>query len=195
MDPTSRRTLSRVALLLLLCAAVWPHRHVLTLLPVSRDAILWVTSADPSSPRFWDWTFTTRHFRVGYRPVTALSFTLDHLLAGTDPLLYRCTDLILHGLCVFGTWAVFRRLWSTPAASPLSAGDVLGEERVAVGALIALVLDNTRRAAATVLALTFVFASGVVFASGMLVFGVSSLTFIALAAVYAKWPDRPSAAN
>lgn len=112
MDPDRRRALYRAILLLLLLAAVWPYRYALPLLPISRDAILWVTSADPARGDFWDWTFATRHFRVGYRPLTALSFTLDHLIAGHRPLLYRITDLLLHAGCVLATWAVFRRLWA-----------------------------------------------------------------------------------
>ncbi|HHO52746.1 MAG TPA: hypothetical protein ENK18_18190 [Deltaproteobacteria bacterium] len=140
MDLDRRRASHLAILLLLVAAAIWPYRYILPLLPISRDAILWVTNADPAREGFLEWTFASRHFRVGYRPLTALSFTLDHLIVGTHPLLYRITDLLLHGGCVVATWAVFRRLWSeTPrrgmelgalVAAMVVAGHPLGEEVV-----------------------------------------------------------------
>ncbi len=60
-----------------------------------------------------------------------------------------------------------------------------------LAAAVALLPDRTRRPAAVGLAASYIFATGIVFSNGMLVFGVSSLTFIALAAVYIKWPLRP----
>lgn len=53
-----------------------------------------------------------------------------------------------------------------------------------VGGLL-LIVPATRRVGAVVMAVTFAVASGVVFANGMIVFGLVSLSFIAAAVVFA----------
>lgn len=55
-----------------------------------------------------------------------------------------------------------------------------------------LLATKTRRAGALIMAVTFVIASGVVFASGMTAFGIVSLSFIALAAYFAARPGDPA---
>jgi hypothetical protein len=86
-----------------------PYLWMLPLWPVSRDATLWITNAVPSA-EWVDWVFRTNHFGVGYRPVTAISYTLDYLAGGFAALPYRLTDLGLHLLCVLLVYLLYRRL-------------------------------------------------------------------------------------
>lgn len=59
-----------------------------------------------------------------------------------------------------------------------------------VGALL-LLLERTTAIGAWIMAVTFVLATGVLFANGMLAFGVASLVFPAMAVLHAaKWPKR-----
>ena len=47
----------------------------------------------PQAPDWAEWVFATRHFNVGWRPLTALTFTANYLVGGLEPLVYRATDL------------------------------------------------------------------------------------------------------
>jgi len=87
-------------------AAVWPYAGVLDQLPWGADASRWVSDGSLDNPHWWSWATDRKHF-VGYRPVTALSFVLDHALFGYSALGYRVTDLVLHaasGLLVAALW-------------------------------------------------------------------------------------------
>jgi hypothetical protein len=96
-------------LLILVAVGLWPMLYVLTLAPVSRDEVLWITRGSYTASRWWDWVFNQSHF-VGYRPVTALSYTLDSLVGGFHMLPYRATDLLLHALAAVMVYLVYRRL-------------------------------------------------------------------------------------
>ena len=96
-------------------AGVLPYLWLLDIHPHSRDAIIWLQKADPSLPGWFDWTFATTQFKVTLRPVTALSYTLTHLLGGTDPAVHRGFDLLLHASTIGLTYEVVRR-WSTGAS-------------------------------------------------------------------------------
>ena len=91
--------------------ALLPYTWVVGLAPTSRDAVLWIANGDPSYKHFAEWILHTRHFNVGYRPVTGLSYTVGHLVAGFDPTVHRIMDLALHAATVIGVHAVYRRLW------------------------------------------------------------------------------------
>jgi hypothetical protein len=94
---------------LLVAVGLWPMLYVLNLAPVSRDEVLWITRGAYTSSRWWDWVLAQSHF-VGYRPVTALSYTLDSLVGGFHMLPYRATDLLLHAFAAVMVYLVYRRL-------------------------------------------------------------------------------------
>jgi hypothetical protein len=92
----------------LLVFGLWPYHEVLGWLPWGADATKWVFRGALDQD-WWAWAAGSKHF-VGYRPVTALSFTLNQALTGFAPWGFRITDLGLHlgsGALVF---AVFRAL-------------------------------------------------------------------------------------
>lgn len=100
----------RIALLALLatllaCGA-WPYHEMLSWLPWGADASKWVGQGSLDDPRWMRWVWDSKHF-VGYRPITALSFVLNHALTGYSALGYRLTDLALHlatGGLLFAAW-------------------------------------------------------------------------------------------
>ena len=108
-----------LALAVLLALGSWPWLSGLGLWPMAPDSGLWIERGAPIDPEWTSWVFGTRHFHVGYRPVTALTYTLDYLVAGLDPFVYRATDLALHLAAAVGVFAVFRRVFR--AASPWAA--------------------------------------------------------------------------
>lgn len=85
------------AAVLLVAVAFLPYRHDLGLYACETDAVLWMTRGAPWNPRLGHWILADNHF-VGWRPLTALSFTVNALLAGPDypPGVYRWTDTLLH---------------------------------------------------------------------------------------------------
>jgi len=85
--------------------ACWPYLWVLGIGAMSRDAVLWLERSQFGKPIFFEWVFQTQHFKVGYRPVTGLSYALNGLLGG-----YRITDLLLHVACVVLVYVLYRRL-------------------------------------------------------------------------------------
>lgn len=95
--------------LILLVVGLLPYRLIVRHFPWKIDAIKWVTRSASDSPGWMEWVFADTHF-VGYRPVTAFSFTLNHLLGGWTPEVYRLTDLGLHLGVGLTTLALFRRL-------------------------------------------------------------------------------------
>ena len=95
---------------LILLAGIYPYRFALNLWPTTRDAATWIARGSLAGPDWLDWIFFTRHFRVGYRPVTALSYTLNDLIGGLSALPYRLTDLALHAACGLLIYLLYRRL-------------------------------------------------------------------------------------
>jgi hypothetical protein len=103
-----------VALLVLCLLSLWPYTSELAFGPAATDDAWWVSRGAIGNPGWLSWDFATQHF-VGYRPVAALTFTLDSLLAGGGlrPWVYRLTDLVLHPLAGLGVYAVFRGIAPT----------------------------------------------------------------------------------
>ena len=91
-----RRVWIGIGLALLCAVSVRPYLWVLTVWPVSRDATIWISRGVPSFSGWQEWVFRTNHFNVGYRPLTALSYTADYLIGGFTVLPYRLTDVGLH---------------------------------------------------------------------------------------------------
>lgn len=88
---------------------VRPLMFALTSWPASRDGALWILRGLPTNPEWASWVFGSKHF-VGYRPLTALSYTLNAVVAGFAPWAYRLTDLVVHVLCILLVYALYRRL-------------------------------------------------------------------------------------
>lgn len=96
------------ALLALVLVGCWPFLYVLPLQPESRDAVIWITRGAVTED--WvGWVLRSEHF-VGWRPVTAFSYTVDSMLGGYAPLPYRATDLGLHAACAAAVFLLHRRL-------------------------------------------------------------------------------------
>lgn len=91
------------ALIAIVC--LWPYLWVLPLGPMSRDAAIWMARSRVFKQVFIEWIFFTQHFKVGYRPVTGLSYAMNDLVGG-----YRVTDLLLHASCVVLVYVLYRRL-------------------------------------------------------------------------------------
>jgi hypothetical protein len=90
----------------------WPWLSTLSLEPVTRDGAMWIARGSVAGPDWFRWVFLTSHFNVGYRPLTAFSYTATSVVAGMDPWLYRVTDLVLHlcvGLSIYLLWRVLAR--------------------------------------------------------------------------------------
>lgn len=51
-----------------------PYVVVVSFDPVTLDAVRWISESSHSNEALFEWIFQTRHFRVGYRPVAALSY-------------------------------------------------------------------------------------------------------------------------
>ena len=108
----------KLALAALLALGAWPFVSGLGLWPMAPDSGLWIARGAPIDPDWSQWVFGTRHFHVGYRPVTALSYTLNYALWGLAPLPYRVTDLLLHLAAAIGVFAVSRRLFREASPWP-----------------------------------------------------------------------------
>jgi hypothetical protein len=115
-----RRSTELAILALVVAAGVWPWLGELERWPMTPDSVTWIERAAPLPdwPAWLEWTFLSSHFDVGWRPLTALSFTANRLLAGLEPLLYRGTDIALHALAAWLVAAVARRL--APGLPPWS---------------------------------------------------------------------------
>ena len=95
---------------LLLGIGAWPYVSYLRFWPFTRDAVQWITRGALYQRDWYQWVFAKSHFGVGYRPVAALSYTLNYLVAGLNPMIYRVTDLGLHLLAGLLVFVLFRRL-------------------------------------------------------------------------------------
>jgi len=80
---------------LLALACTWPYFETLGFWPMTGDPALWIGRGTAVDPDWFSWVFLGDHFSW-YRPLAALSFTLDHALGGLNPLVYRLTDMGLH---------------------------------------------------------------------------------------------------
>lgn len=73
----------------------------------------------------------------------------------------------------------------------MGAGLTIAFGVVQIAGALLVVPRKTQRIGAIILALTFVFATGVLFANAMIPFGISSVLFIAMAALAAAKVDEP----
>lgn len=71
---------------------LWSMRLLLTAPPLTQDAMLWLERG--TGPRWWRWALLRRHF-IGYRPLAALSYTLNDALTGLSTASLRAVDLSL----------------------------------------------------------------------------------------------------
>ncbi|MBX2803007.1 MAG: hypothetical protein KTR31_35315 [Myxococcales bacterium] len=94
---------------LLLVAGFLPYVLLLGQLPWGPDAAKWVELGSLERNGWWSWAVSTKHF-VGYRPVTALTFVLNHALTGYASVGYRAFDLALHLGTGALVWVVYRQL-------------------------------------------------------------------------------------
>jgi len=90
-------------------AAVWPQRVLLPMWPMTMDGTLWVSKSAISRQGWWKWDLFSSHF-IGYRPVTALSFTFDSVLGGTQPFWFHVTDIAVYAATALVLWLLARRL-------------------------------------------------------------------------------------
>ncbi len=120
------RARDALALALILAAAVAAYRPFLALGHLGWDTYpLILTSRIASGgdligvfrEELMDGRYPNGHF---YRPVTTLSFALDHAVWGLDPSGYHLTDLALLLACAIGVFALARRLLG-PGVGPLVA--------------------------------------------------------------------------
>jgi hypothetical protein len=109
-DAPAPRWRQRALLAALVVVASWPYVGVLGLWPMATDTGLWLERGDPASAGWVEWVFGTQHFGVGYRPLTALSFTLNAWIDPASTLLLRSTDLGLHGALALLVAALARQL-------------------------------------------------------------------------------------
>jgi hypothetical protein len=111
-----------------------PYLYILPIWPTSRDAALWIARGLPSDPDWLRWIFATRHFNVGFRPVAALSYTLNYLVGGFSAAVYRLTDMGIHLACAVLVYLLYRRLaprrprWGGLLASALFVAHPVVEE-------------------------------------------------------------------
>jgi len=119
-------TRDALVLALVLAAAVAAYRPFLALGHLGWDTYpLILTSRIASAAdllgafreELMDGRYPNGHF---YRPVTTLSFALDHAVWGLDPSGYHLTDLVLLLTCAIGVAALGRRLLG-PGVGPLTA--------------------------------------------------------------------------
>ena len=88
-----------LGLVLALALGLWPHLESVGFAPMTLDSVLWISRGALYQPDWAEWVFRTHHFNVGYRPVSALSYSLDYAIGGLNPVIYRLTDLALHFRC------------------------------------------------------------------------------------------------
>lgn len=116
--PSLALALALTVLVLLL--GVWPWHPIVHLFPHGSDATKWVTLSHPTSPGWVDYVFWTRHF-IGYRPISALTFTLCGAIGGFEPWAYRLVDITLHAAVGALLFALYRGLTGDRSAWGLLA--------------------------------------------------------------------------
>ena len=58
---------------------IWPYLGELGRIPMTADGRIWLEKGHPGAEGWFAWVFETRHFQVGYRPVTAVTYTATDL--------------------------------------------------------------------------------------------------------------------
>jgi hypothetical protein len=138
--PENAKPWPALAAVALAAIGLLPLRWVLPLTPMSRDAVVWLDRSRWNHPDVLHWLFETEHFKVGYRPVTGLSYLMNHAIL--DAVWFvRATDFALHAGAVLLVFALVRAL--SPARSPWAA--VLGAAVMALHPLTAVVVPHIAR--------------------------------------------------
>ncbi len=115
-----------------------PYFDLLNAAPRTIDGVFWIVRGAPSHPDWVEWVFGTKHFGVGYRPIAALSYSLDYVVGGLDPFVYRATDLVLFALAGLLLLRMFRALapelprWAGVVAVAVFMGHPAGVETVPI---------------------------------------------------------------
>lgn len=109
--------------IVLLVLGLMPFVGYSDAVPTQPDSIKWIENADLESKDWKEWTFHSSHF-VGYRPLTALSFTADLEAFGPSATALRWTDLGLHLLAGLAVGLLALRLVGPKAGS--AAGSTAG---------------------------------------------------------------------
>ncbi len=94
---------------LLFFMGVRPFLCLVDFWPMTSDGILWIGRGSTDNPNWLHWVFAEQHF-VGYRPLTALSYSLNYAIGGLDARVYRFTDVGLHVLTGFLLFLVCRTM-------------------------------------------------------------------------------------
>jgi hypothetical protein len=103
------RTFVAGTLVLAALATTWPYLSSLGYGPMTTDDALWIVNGSIDRPGWLEWDLRSAHL-AGYRPVAALSFTLDSWISGLHPWSYRATHLVLHLAVALLIPLLYRRL-------------------------------------------------------------------------------------
>ncbi|MFT7677680.1 MAG: hypothetical protein ACI8QC_001663 [Planctomycetota bacterium] len=121
LEPATIRPRALLGVLLLAIGLSWPWLGLMDLWPMATDTGPWIERGDPAGPDWINWVFHTRHFKVGYRPVTALSFSLGSALAAPSSWMIRGTDCAVHLASVLCLWALLRRVLAARPGAAVAA--------------------------------------------------------------------------
>lgn len=119
-DSAGVRSAYALALAAVCLWAVWPWRVIVNVFPWRLDATRWIGRGAYDAANWWEWVFLRKHF-IGYRPVAALSYTLNPLLLGWDAWAWRLVDFSLHAGVVALVALVFRQIGGHRIASIIAA--------------------------------------------------------------------------
>ena len=106
---TGRRWSYGLTLLAVLVVGSWPYWVNLQYGPMGSDSADWVVRGATDRPGWAEWVFRSSHL-AGYRPVAAISYSLNYLISGFEPASYRLLDIVLHVSVAFLIFALYRRI-------------------------------------------------------------------------------------
>ena len=134
---TARQWFYGLSLLAVLAVGTWPYWVNLQYGPMGSDSAEWVVRGSTDRPNWSEWVFRSPHL-AGYRPVAAISYSLNYLISGLEPASYRLLDIVLHVSVAFSIFALYRRLarglplWGGWLASALFLAHPLAEQVVPI---------------------------------------------------------------
>jgi len=109
MSEPTRRWSYALGALVVLAVGCWPYWVNLQYGPMGGDSVEWVVRGATDRPDWSEWTFRSQHL-AGYRPVAALSYSLNYLISGFAPVSYRLLDIALHVAVALLIPALYRRI-------------------------------------------------------------------------------------
>ena len=134
---SERRWWYGLSLLAVLVVGSWPYWVNLQYGPMGSDSADWVVRGATDRPDWSEWVFRSSHL-AGYRPVAAISYSLNYLISGFEPASYRLLDIVLHVSVAFLIFVLYRRLapglpaWGGWVASALFLAHPLAEQAVPI---------------------------------------------------------------